>query len=104
MIQAFESVIPSERTRMSIKITDGSIRGLAPTHPGAAVLYIGELGFTTDIVGDSPEFSFHLSVPSISVLFIDSLPSPHDGAGTKQAQAASVSGGISHWKVRPMVG
>jgi autophagy-related protein 2 len=95
---AFESVIPSERTRVSVKITDGSIRGLAPTHPGAAVLYIGELGFTTDIVGDSPEFSFHLSVPSISVLFIDSLPSPHDGAGTKQAQAASVSGGISHWK------
>ena len=89
-------MIPSERTQVVIKIVDSSIRGLAPTHPGALVLYIGELDFATDIVGDSPEFSFHLLVLSISVLFVDSLY----GIGTKQTQASPVAGGSTYWKVR----
>jgi autophagy-related protein 2 len=96
-------VIPSERTRVAVKIVDGSIRGFAPTHPGAVVLYAGELDFTTDIVGDSPDFSFSLSVPSVSLLFIDSLPGPYEGAGAQHPQLPSVSGGTSYWKVRPMV-
>lgn len=96
-------MIPSERTRATVKIVDGSIRGFAPTHPGAVILFIGEVDFTTDIVGDSPDFSFHLSVPSLSVLFIDSFSDPYDGAGAEPAQVPSTSGGTPHWKVCPMV-
>jgi len=86
---------------VAVKITDGSIRGLAPTHPGVLVFYIGELGFTTDIIGDSPEFTFNLAVASFSVLFIDNLTI--QGAGPKQASAAPANGG-TYWKVRPMMG
>ena len=95
-------MIPSERTQVVIKIMDSSIRGLAPTHPGALVLYIGELDFATDIVGDSPQFSFHLLVLSISVLFVDCLSGTH-GIGTKQTQASPVAGGSTYWKVRYII-
>lgn len=103
MIQTFDSVIPSERTRVTVKIVDGSIRGVAPTHLGSMVLYIEELDFTTDIVGDSPEFSFHLLVPSASLLFIDVLSDPYEGAGAQQTQMSSAPRGISYWKVRLMI-
>jgi len=96
-------VIPSERTRATVKIVDGSIRGFAPTHPGAVILFIGEVDFTTDIVGDSPDFSFDLSVPSLSVLFADSFSGPYDRAGAEPVQVPSTPGGTPHWKVCPTV-
>jgi autophagy-related protein 2 len=101
-MQAFESVIPSERTRVAVKVMDGSIRALAPSHPGAVVLYVGELDFATDIVGDSPEMSFHLSIPSISLLLIDNLLSVNESAAMKPPRTHSASEGIGHWKVRSM--
>lgn len=102
-MQAFESVIPSERTRVAVKIVDGSIRTLAPTHPGAVVLYVSELDFTTDIIGDSPETSFHFSVPSISLLLIDHIPGSNESATVNQQRAPPVSGGPGRWKVRSVV-
>jgi autophagy-related protein 2 len=81
---------------------DGSIRGFAPTRPGAVVLFIGELDFTTDIVGDSPDFSFHMSVPSVSVLFTDSF-SGYGGVGAQSTQMPVSSGGMPYWKVCPVV-
>lgn len=99
-MQAFESVIPSERTRVAIKIIDGSIRCLAPSHPGAIVLYVDELDFATNIVGDSPEMSFHLLIPAISLLLVDDLLALNESAAMKQPRTHSASGGIMHWKVR----
>lgn len=76
---------------------NGSLRALAPTHPGALLLHIGELEFSTDIVGESPDFSFHLSIPSLSLLAIDAIPDP-------AIENSKTSSGVSYWKVRPMVG
>ncbi|RDB21446.1 Autophagy-related protein 2 [Hypsizygus marmoreus] len=67
----FESVIPSERTRISLKVSEGSIRLLAPSHPGAIVLHIGDLDFSTDIVGSSSESFFRLSIPALALLAVD---------------------------------
>ncbi|KAJ7285766.1 hypothetical protein C8J57DRAFT_1168465 [Mycena rebaudengoi] len=70
---AFEAVIPSERTVISLKVVDGSIRVLALHHPGALVVHVGALDFSTSIVGDSPDMSFNLSVPDLALLMIDDL-------------------------------
>lgn len=74
---------------------DGSIRGLAPAHPGALVFHVGNLDFSTDIVGNSQESSFNLLVPAASILFVDDLSV--DGI---QDERPLGSGGIVHWKVR----
>ncbi|KIY43370.1 hypothetical protein FISHEDRAFT_53048 [Fistulina hepatica ATCC 64428] len=89
---AFESVVPSERTRISLKIVDGSIRALAPNHPGAMVVHVGELDFATDLVGASPEFSFSLSVPSSSLLVVDDI-----GICTPES-AVSTTESLRFWK------
>jgi autophagy-related protein 2 len=78
---------------------DSSIRALAPHHPGAMVFHVGALDFSTDIVGESPDSSFHLSVPTLALLVVDDLSDCTAGA---EAQITSV--GVSYWKVRPMVG
>jgi autophagy-related protein 2 len=92
--KAFESVIPSERTRVDLKIMEGSLRSLAPIHPGAIVFYFGDLDFSTDLVGDSPDTSLHLSVPSLSVLLLDSIMSERNSVTLSKTLR-----GTSFWKV-----
>ncbi|KAF8212161.1 hypothetical protein K438DRAFT_1806068 [Mycena galopus ATCC 62051] len=87
-IRAFEAVIPTERTRISLKVSDGSIRIIASNHPGALVIHAGALDFSTSVDGDSPESIIHLSVPELAVLMIDDLadcvdPGAHDNSGVR---------------------
>ena len=96
--QAFESVVPSERTRINVKIIDTSIRLLAPSHPGALVPYIGELDFSTVIEGNSPIFSMNLSVPALALLFVDDVSSfPEESEAASRTQSAAH--GVAFWKV-----
>ncbi|KAI0807392.1 hypothetical protein C8Q74DRAFT_59220 [Fomes fomentarius] len=93
---AFESVVPSERTRVNVKIHDTSIRLLAPTHKGALLPYIGELDLSTVIEGNSPNLSLNLALPSFSLLLIDDLTSNADEASTPSR--SSSSRGVAFWK------
>lgn len=86
--QAFEAVIPTERTHISLKVMDGSIRILASNHPGALVIHAGTLDFSTSVIDDSPDVAFHLSVPELAVLMIDDLADtidagPHNNFGVR---------------------
>ena len=74
-------MVPSERTRVEVKLVDTSVRALAPTYPGAIAVYLEEIDFKTVIEGSLPETSFGLSVRSISLFLIDDLsPAGEDGA------------------------
>lgn len=97
-LQAFEAVIPSERTRIALKISEGSIRAFAPNHPGSVLVYVGDLDFSTDVVGGSPDSSFCLLVSALSLLAIDDLSDYASEVGT-----TILPTGIAFWKVRPMV-
>ncbi|KAG1782593.1 hypothetical protein EV702DRAFT_1232405, partial [Suillus placidus] len=91
----FESVVPSERTSLSFAIADVSIKTYAPSHPGSAVLYIGETELNTELAGNSSEFKFKLLVPSLSFLLVDSMADAPNGQGS-----AKTSGGssLNLWK------
>lgn len=97
ILQAFESVVPSERTRINIKINDTSIRLFAPTHKGALLPYIEELEFSTVIEGNSPNMSMNLGIPSFSLLLIDDL-TRNEGDVTP-ARTSSAAHGVPFWKV-----
>ncbi|EGN93260.1 putative peripheral membrane protein required for the formation of cytosolic vesicles [Serpula lacrymans var. lacrymans S7.3] len=89
----FESVVPSERTHVSVKIMESSLHAFAPGHPGAAVLYIGETTLSLDLINKSSELSLKMLVPSISVLLIDALPDEVPDESSKlQAR------GVAFWK------
>lgn len=92
-IKTFESVIPSDRTRIFVKIIDGSIRLLAPQYPGSIVSHLQELDFSTDVVGDSRDSSFHVSATSLALLAIDDIQDQHTPEATRSPQ------GISLWTV-----
>lgn len=72
-MQTFESVIPSDRTRISVKVLDGSIRLLAPKYPGSIVFHLGELDFSTDVVDDSRGSSFNINALALAILAIDNI-------------------------------
>ncbi|KAJ7430701.1 hypothetical protein B0H11DRAFT_2134571 [Mycena galericulata] len=85
---AFEAVVPTERTHITLQVVDGSVRVLASNHPGALVIHAGALDFSTSVVGDSPDVSFRLSVPELAVLMTDDLtdtidPGPHSYSGVR---------------------
>ncbi|KAJ6496744.1 hypothetical protein C8R47DRAFT_1115401 [Mycena vitilis] len=70
---AFEAVVPTERTHISLKVVDGSIRIIASNHPGALIIHAGALDLSTSVIGDSPDTTIRLSVPELAILMIDDL-------------------------------
>ncbi|KAH7922102.1 putative peripheral membrane protein [Leucogyrophana mollusca] len=93
----FESVVPSERTRIAICIMDSSIKATASRHSGAAVLHIGATDLSTELVGNSTELGFKLSIPSISLLFVDSLSDVSEDNGIDTAKRRG-SDNLGIWK------
>lgn len=93
-LQTFESVVPSERTSVHLRIYDGSIRAFAPKHPGAIIIHVGDLEFLTDLVGDSPESSFRLVVPALAFLALDDAENARS-----DKEVVSSSRGVAFWKV-----
>ncbi|KAK2466861.1 hypothetical protein APHAL10511_001119 [Amanita phalloides] len=87
----FESVVPSEKTSISLRLQDSSIRAFAPTLPGALLLHVGDMEFMTDIIGNAREDTFHLLVHNLSLLTVDDLSCCED---TSVHQSSSVS----YWK------
>ena len=100
--QTFETVVPAERTKLSVHITDGSVKAHAPTHPGALVFYVGDLTLNTDIVGDAPSSLFQVLIPELSILLLDDLESRTDGL-TLDRLPTSVNQGVAYWKVYPRI-
>ena len=98
-LQTFETVVPAERTKLSVHITDGSVKAHAPTHPGALVFYVGDLTLNTEVVGDAPSSHFHVLVPDLSVLLLDDLESRIDGLVSDKLPTL-VNQGAAYWKVR----
>nr|GAT53224.1 predicted protein [Mycena chlorophos] len=83
---AFESVVPTERTHISLKILDGSIRAVTAKHPGALVIHSGNLTFSTTLVGGSTDVALQLSLAELAVMMVDDLadvvvPSAHKYSG-----------------------
>ncbi|KAI0797999.1 hypothetical protein C8Q75DRAFT_709658 [Abortiporus biennis] len=76
---AFESVVPSERTSVSLKVVDTSIRAFAPTYPGSVVVHMDDISFNTVLVGNGTENSFHLIVQQLSLLLIDDVKDIEEG-------------------------
>lgn len=101
-IQAFESVVPSERTRISVTILNSSVRASAPNYSGALVPYIGELSFSTIIVGSSPEISFHLHLSALSLLLADDISADvEESEQTRAVHPGPDPPGVSFWQVCP---
>lgn len=92
----FESVVPSERTRLAVGVVDVSVRLKAPEYPGAAVLHLGEADFSTELVGNSTESAFNLSVSSLHFLIVDSIRDAIEATETTQAPGGH---GVGLWKV-----
>lgn len=96
----FESVVPSERTVVAVKVVDSSVRALCPTYRGAMVLHIGETDFTTALVGNSPETSFRLSIQTLSLFLLDDLRNiAEDTTGRSSTMSRLSRAAGSVWKV-----
>lgn len=67
----FDTVVPNERTTVSLAIVDGSIEVSGSNTSGSAIVHIGELEFGTAIVNESPEINLKARVLSSAVLFVD---------------------------------
>ncbi|KAF8625802.1 hypothetical protein AX15_005189 [Amanita polypyramis BW_CC] len=88
----FESVIPSEKTSVILRVQESSIHAFGPTNPGALLFHIGDLEFMTDVIGNVTENTFNLLIPNISLLSIDDLSSRED------IGVAHNMSGVSYWR------
>ena len=94
-IQAFEDVVPSEVTRISLKLEDTSVHVAAPTHPGALVLSLGTLAISTELVSDATGKTVDLSGKGIRMFLIDDLKAPLPEKGHSHRPLT----GSEYWKV-----
>ncbi|CAK5277669.1 unnamed protein product [Mycena citricolor] len=90
---AFETVAPTERTQVSLQITDGSVRIKAAEHPGILVAHAEALSFAT-VVGDqeTPDSSFDLAVGGLALLMVD------NGADVVRPAAHHSMHGVRFWR------
>ncbi|KDQ16218.1 hypothetical protein BOTBODRAFT_173128 [Botryobasidium botryosum FD-172 SS1] len=93
---AFEAVVPTECTRLQIRLVECAIRVFPPTNPGTLVLWIGDTEFATDLIGQSTELTLNLGVKSLSILFVDdasatNTPTPAAGERISASQ-------LEYWK------
>ncbi|KAG6376342.1 hypothetical protein JVT61DRAFT_2325 [Boletus reticuloceps] len=80
----FESVVPSECTRLTVGVVDVSVHLRTLGHPGGAVLHLGEAEFSTELVGDSSESAFKLWVSSSHFFLVDSIQDALESTGKTQ--------------------
>ena len=78
-------------------ILEGSIRAYAPNNPGAMVVYLQELKFSTDVIGDSRESSFRVNAMGLALLAADDISS-------QEANPPSLIRGVSRWIVSGFYG
>ena len=97
-MKAFESVVPSERTKLSVKITDGSLRAFAPSHLGALVVHLADFSFSTDLVGGAEELALVVNIHALNIMFTDNSSLSED-----QVKSSTSQDTLSYWKVRPLV-
>ncbi|SRR5882762_6927619 len=96
-MKVFESVVPTERTQIAIKIGEGSVRLFAPNNNGAFVIHLGELDLSTDMVGDSPDIQLRIAGRAVTALFTDNhLEAVEDSNGTSQPGVQDAV----YWKAR----
>ncbi|KAF8447739.1 hypothetical protein L210DRAFT_3527080 [Boletus edulis BED1] len=81
----FESVVPSECTRLTVGVVDVSVHLRTLGHPGGAVLHLGEAEFSTELVGDSSESAFKLWVSSSHLFLVDSIEDALELTGKTQS-------------------
>ncbi|KAH7103957.1 hypothetical protein BKA62DRAFT_695150 [Auriculariales sp. MPI-PUGE-AT-0066] len=67
----FEVVVPTERTRVNVKIIDGSVHIITADHQGGIALALTEMELATELIGDSPDLSLHVSVGEMALLAVD---------------------------------
>ncbi len=92
--------MPSERTQVSLKIVDTSLRCLGSKHRGALAPYIAEVDFSTVIVGNSPSMSFHLAVSDLSLFLLDDIAAVFEHP---QGSSSDIASADAFWKVSPML-
>lgn len=93
MVQAFESVVPSELTKLRLQIHDGSLL-ITPSPPleSRLVLSIVKLNLATNLMPDLPRTIVALELFGLRVLAVD-------GKGDLGEPDAGVDKGIRWWKV-----
>ncbi|KAL5490249.1 ATG2 [Sanghuangporus weigelae] len=88
---AFESVIPSERTQISLNLLECACRITPPSRPSVLVLSFGDVTISTDLASNSQETALGITVADLSILLNDdskaSVDSPIFGRQT----------GAEHW-------
>jgi len=88
----FEDVVPSEVTKISMEVYDGSIHLTPPNLSGAAVIVLGVLELKTAIVSDADESIAELAVGNSGLLMVDD-------AATASAPPVGISSSLEAWKV-----
>ncbi|KAG8881224.1 autophagy- protein 2 [Tulasnella sp. 331] len=69
----FEAVVPNERTRLLLKVYDGSLQVLGPTHKGGLVVTMNDLSLSTEFISDLPDIAIQLQLRSLHALFLDNI-------------------------------
>lgn len=95
LFQAFEQVVPTERTVIHANIKDGSINVLPPNHPGGLVLNLEDISVNTELVNGSPDVSVGLLAKSLNVLLLDDVAAPPP----ENLKDRDVDRGFQHWVV-----
>lgn len=96
LYQVFETVVPSERTTIELKLCDTAVRVTPPSKPCAFLLSLEDVTVKTGLSSHTPEIELFTAGDGLSILLIDDVQSGHFDT------EAHVSQGLEYWRVSVM--
>ncbi|QRV75478.1 autophagy-related protein 2 [Ceratobasidium sp. AG-Ba] len=97
--ETFETVVPTERMRLELALVDSCLKLVGPTHPGALLLVVSQVQFSTDIVGSSPETIYEAALSSVTLMLIDEEKAEPEDATTTPSKVRFAND-VDIWKRR----
>lgn len=91
-------MVPSERTKVVVKLLDSSIQVVGAPQSASLAVYIEETEFSADLVGDSPETSALVDISSATVLLTDETDQDVEGVAFVSTQRVMPQNGVHRWK------
>jgi autophagy-related protein 2 len=84
--------------RLTLSLIDSCVKLVAPNHPGALAIVIGEVHFSTDVIASASETVSDSSLRSVTVLVVDDEKPETDEVSSTPSKVRFAND-VDIWKV-----
>lgn len=88
--------------RLNLSLIDSCVKLVAPTHPGALAIVVGELHFNTDVIANASETISDVTLRTVTLLVVDEEKQETDEVPITPSKVRFAND-VDIWKVNSII-